>query len=195
MGIERDEAPMNRLPMCFAAALAALICHPPAAVAQNSAVEKIYADLATLPASQRDKRIEDGARAEGKLVIIHTMRGNLSTDHLDLFHRRYPFLRIELEGDIGSQDATERLYTEETAGRHLTDVINVALPDLTALRDKDMLARFSSSATAASPRWQGPRCRFVAGVGRPGRGLLSLPPCSGGRCRTRGPTSAPRSEA
>jgi iron(III) transport system substrate-binding protein len=155
MDVERDGTPMNRLPMCFAAALAAVIYNPPAAAAQKSTAEKIYADLATLPASQRDKRIEDGARAEGKLVIIHTMRGNLSTDHLDLFHRRYPFLRIELEGDIGSQDATERLYTEETAGRHLTDVINVALPDLTALRDKDMLARFSSSAAAILPPYRG----------------------------------------
>ena len=84
MGVERDGTPMNRLPMCFAAALAAVIYNPPEAAAQKSTAEKIYADLATLPAAQRDKRIEDGARAEGKLVIIHTMRGNLSTDHLEL---------------------------------------------------------------------------------------------------------------
>ncbi len=148
MGIERDGTPMNRLPKYLVAALA-LICAPLAAAAQSSSADKIYSDLATLPAAERSKRIEDGARAEGKLVIIHTMRGNLSTDHVALFHKRYPFLRIELDGDIGSQDATERLYTEETAGRHLTDVINVALPDLTALRDKDMLARYVSPATAA----------------------------------------------
>lgn len=137
---------MKRLAMGFIAVFAALLCKLPAAVAQNSPVEKVYADLAWLPAAERSRRIEEGARAEGKLVIIHTMRGNLGTDHVNLFHQRYPFLRIELEGDIGSQDATERLYAEETAGRHLTDVINVALPDLTALRNKDMLARFSSPA-------------------------------------------------
>ena len=128
-------------------ALAALVS-PLGAIAQTIPADRAYAGLAALPPAERARRIEDGARAEGRLVIIHTMRGNLSTDHLDLFHRRYPFLRIELEGDIGSQDATERLYTEETAGRHLTDVINVALPDLTQLRSKDMLARFSSPAVA-----------------------------------------------
>ena len=117
---------MKRVLMYLVTALAMAICTPLGAVAQNSAVERIYADLAVLPPAERSKRIEDGARAEGKLVIIHTMRGNLASDHVELFHRRYPFLRIELEGDIGSQDATERLYTEETAGRHLTDVINVA---------------------------------------------------------------------
>jgi iron(III) transport system substrate-binding protein len=139
---------MQRLAMGLVAALAALACEAPAAIAQSSPAEKSYADLAALPATERAKRIEDGARAEGKLVIIHTMRGNLSTDHVGLFRKRYPFLKIELEGDIGSQDATERLYTEETAGRHLTDVVNVALPDLTALRNKDMLARYSSPAVA-----------------------------------------------
>ncbi len=156
MGGNRDGAPMNRLPICLVAALAAAICHPPGAVAKNSSADKIYADLAKLPAAERGKRLEDGARAEGKLVIIHTMRGNLATEHVGLFQKRFPFLKIELENDIGSQDATERLYTEETAGRHLTDVINVALQDLTALRNKDMLARLSSPAVGTIlPPYQG----------------------------------------
>src|SRR5580704_6701799 len=128
--------------------MAALIGKPPLAAAQDFPADRAYAGLAALPPAERAKRIEDGARAEGKLVMIHTMRGNLSVDHVAMFQKRYPFLKIELEGDIGSQDATERLYTEETAGRHLTDVINVALPDLAALRDKDMLARLSSPAIA-----------------------------------------------
>jgi iron(III) transport system substrate-binding protein len=117
--------------------------------AQTSTVDTLYADLAKLPAAERLKRLEDGARKEGKLVIIHTMRGNLSVDHVALFKKRYPFLTIELEGDIGSQDAAERLYAEETAGRHLTDVINIALPDITTLIAKDMTARFPTPATAS----------------------------------------------
>ena len=136
--------------------LAAVICVPASAIAQNSAPEKIYAELAALPVAERAKKIEDGARAEGKLVMIHTMRGNLSADHVELFRKRYPFIKVALEGDIGSQDAAERLYTEETAGRHLTDVINVALPDLTALNAKNMLARFVSPGTSAIlPVYQG----------------------------------------
>jgi hypothetical protein len=79
---------MKSLTMCLIAALAAAICPPSGAAAQNSAAEKLYADLAALPAAERGKRIEDGARAEGKLVIIHTMRGNLSTDHVALLLQR-----------------------------------------------------------------------------------------------------------
>ncbi|HLH98777.1 MAG TPA: extracellular solute-binding protein [Xanthobacteraceae bacterium] len=145
-------------PIVFAVAslLVALLHMPPPASAQTASTDKIYPELAALPPAERAKRIEDGARAEGRLVMIHTMRGNLSADHVELFRKRYPFLKVELESDIGSQDASERLYSEETAARHLTDVINVALPDLTALRAKNMLARFSSPATAAIlPRYQG----------------------------------------
>jgi len=112
----------------------------------QSAAETIYQELAALPAAERQKRLEDGARKEGRLVLIHTMRGSLSVNHVALFQKRYPFLKVSLEGDIGSQDAAERLYAEETAGRHLTDIINVALPDLTALIGRTMIARFTTPA-------------------------------------------------
>src|SRR5499433_142664 len=139
---------MTRPRMAVLAACAALFL-PPAAIAQTSAADQLYAEFAKLPAPERQKRLEDGARRDGKLVLIHTMRGNLSVDHVALFKKRFPFLNIELEGDIGSQDAAERLYAEETAGRHLTDVINIALPDITTLVARNMVARNPTPAVAA----------------------------------------------
>jgi ABC-type Fe3+ transport system substrate-binding protein len=138
---------------------------PQHAGAQTASAESVYADLAKLSPPERQKRIEDGARREGTLVIIHTMRGRESTDHLALFGKRFPFLKIELEGDIGSQDAAERLYAEETAGRHFTDVINVALPDLGTLTARNMLARFPTRAPEmVLPRYKGfidPQARWT----------------------------------
>jgi ABC-type Fe3+ transport system substrate-binding protein len=146
---------MTRWTIAALAACAALAL-PQSAPAQTSAVDQLYADLAKLPAAERQKRLEDGARREGKLVLIHTMRANLSVDHVALFKKRFPFLTVELEGDIGSQDAAERLYAEETAGRHFTDVINVALPDLGTLTAKNMLARFPTPAiNALLPPYRG----------------------------------------
>src|SRR5712671_7627443 len=136
---------MTRLMVLGLAALVITFIALPA-TAQAPSADAIYADLAKLTAAERQKRIEDGARREGRLVLIHTMRGNLSVDHVNLFRKRYPFLRAELEGDIGSQDATERLYAEETAGRHLTDVINIALPDVTTLVARNMVARYPTTA-------------------------------------------------
>src|SRR5262245_68646 len=76
-----------------------------------SADEKIYADLAKLDPAERQKKIEEGAKAEGELSLIHTWRGELSRNHLKLFEKRYPFLKVELV-DIGSQDAADRLLAE-----------------------------------------------------------------------------------
>ena len=82
--------------------------------AAESSVEELYAKLAKLPADQRAKQLEDGARKEGSLNFVHTWRGKIARDHVNLFQKRYPFVKVEM-GDIGSQDAAERFIAEETA--------------------------------------------------------------------------------
>src|SRR5258705_10876936 len=55
------------------------------ASAQLSQVETLYAELAKLPKAERSNRIEDGARREGKIVLVHTLRGALGAGHVELF--------------------------------------------------------------------------------------------------------------
>ena len=88
--------------------------------AAEASPEQLYSTLAKLPDDQREKRIEEGARKEGKLNFVHTWRGKNARDHVRLFEKRYPFIKLDM-GDLGSQDAAERFIAEETAGRHLTD--------------------------------------------------------------------------
>jgi iron(III) transport system substrate-binding protein len=114
-----------------------------------SKVEKLYAELAALPKAERAARVEQGARQEGKLVLVHTLRGELGAGHVDLFHRRYPFLKLDVAGEIGSQDAAERLLAEETVGRHLTDEIVTAVMDLNELIRRNMVARYPTPAVEA----------------------------------------------
>jgi hypothetical protein len=130
----------------MAAAAAATIPALTGAFAQGasdklSKAETIYAELAALPTAERSRRIEQGARLEGKVVLIHTLRGEVGAGHVDLFHKRYPFLQLDVTGDIGSQDAAERLLAEEAAGRHLTDSIITAVMDLSELIRRDYVAR------------------------------------------------------
>jgi ABC-type Fe3+ transport system, periplasmic component len=110
-----------------------------------TAVETLYAELAKLPAAERTKRIEDGARKEGKLSFVHSWRGQLGQRHVDLFLKRYPFVTIDIS-DIGSQDAAERLVAEETAGRHLTDIVSLAVGDMGDILG--LIARYPTPATA-----------------------------------------------
>lgn len=148
-----------------ATGLLALIGAARAQAPPLSAPEKIYAELARLPQAERSARIEQGARAEGKLVLVHTLRGALGAGHVELFHRRYPFLKLDVAGEIGSQDAAERLLAEETAGRHLTDAIVTAVMDLDELIRRNEVARYPTPATdAILPRYRGfidPQNRWI----------------------------------
>jgi ABC-type Fe3+ transport system substrate-binding protein len=137
--------------LAIAAALMPAIAEAQGSLDTLSKAEKIYAELAALPAAERAKRIEQGARREGRLVLVHTLRGALGAGHVDLFHRRYPFLTLDVAGEIGSQDAAERLLAEEAAGRHLTDEIVTAVMDLNELIRRNFLARYPTPAVEAIP--------------------------------------------
>lgn len=121
------------------------------AAAAPTAAEKLYEELAKLKPDQRTKRLEEGARKEGKLTFIHTFRGKLARDQVRLFEKRYPFVKVELT-DMGSQDAAERLIAEETAKRHLTDAISLAVPDLPVILKQDLIANYPTPATARIPK-------------------------------------------
>lgn len=138
----------NSLCLALAAALAVL---PIAALAQApelSNVEKLYAELAKLPAAERMKRLEDGARKEGKLVVVHTLRGSLGNNHMAIFRKRYPFITLDSSADIGSQDAAERMVAENSAGRYITDIFTVSGPDLAEPLRRNFVARFPTPVSA-----------------------------------------------
>ncbi len=115
------------------------------AIAQTAA-EKIYAELAKLPAKERHERIVAGAKKEGELNFINSLRGKLGLNHTKLFRKRYPFLKVNMS-ELGSQDAAQRIFAEEAAGRHLTDVVGIAVPDISDLLSKDVEANYPTPAT------------------------------------------------
>lgn len=117
-----------------------------ASLAAEPTAEQLYATLAKLPADQREKRIEEGARKEAKLNFVHTWRGKNAKDHGKLFEKRYPFVKMDM-GDLGSQDAAERFIAEETAGRHLTDILTLGVPDMAIILKQNLVAKFPTPAT------------------------------------------------
>ena len=113
----------------------------------QSPAEKLYAELAKLKPDQREKRLEEGARKEGKLNFVHTWRGKLAKGHIAVFEKRYPYIKVEMS-DLGSQDAAERFIAEERVGRHLTDALSLAVPDLAVILRQNISAKYSTPATA-----------------------------------------------
>ncbi|MDH3445508.1 MAG: hypothetical protein OEN50_16400, partial [Deltaproteobacteria bacterium] len=126
---------------CFGTAL----CFSYDDLSAQTPAEKIYQTLAKLSGAERAKKLAEGARKEGKLNMVHTLRGKLGRNHVGLFEKRYPFVNVEVS-DMGSQDSAERLIAEETAGRHLTDVISLAVPDLPVIIKQDLVANYPTPA-------------------------------------------------
>ena len=50
-------------------------------------------------------------------------------------------------GDLGSQDAAERFIAEESAGRHLTDILTLGVPDMAIILKHNFVAKFPTPAT------------------------------------------------
>src|SRR5215216_5845012 len=136
---------IERLAGLTIAGLVLLLASESASVAAEPA-EQLYATLAKLPADQREKRIEEGARKEGKLNFVHTWRGKNAKDHGKLFEKRYPFIKMDM-GDLGSQDAAERFIAEESAGRHLTDILTLGVPDMAIILKHNFVAKYPTPAT------------------------------------------------
>ena len=127
---------------------------PAAAQADKSPVEQLFAELAKLEPAERQKRLEDGARKEGKVWLV-TMGNELGRQHTALFQKRYPFLTIEPAG-MGSQDKAEQFIAEETAGRHLTDAMSVAVPVLADIARMRLIAEYPTpAATRILPQYHG----------------------------------------
>ena len=118
-----------------------------ATAANLSPVEQLYADLYKLPAAERAQKIEDGARKEGTISMITGLGGSLGTGHLKVITDRYPWLKL-VHTNMGSPDTVSRIVAEETAGKHLTDFANVAVPDLAQPLERNMLARYPTPAMA-----------------------------------------------
>ena len=116
------------------------------AAAAQTAAEQLYAELAKLKPDQRTKRLEDGARKEGKLTFVHTWRGKIARDFGSAFEKRYAYIKFEMS-DLGSQDAAERFIAEERTGRHLTDILSLAVPDLAVVLKQNLVARYPTPAT------------------------------------------------
>ena len=111
-----------------------------------SAAEQLYSDLAKLSPEDRQKRLLDGARKEGKLEFIQTLGGTLGRGVTKVFREDYAFVKVQ-ETNLGTNYAMERLVVEERANKHITDVTGGDLTEASYPLDLGFLARNPTPAT------------------------------------------------
>jgi iron(III) transport system substrate-binding protein len=133
---------LKALPTAAALAAFAVCSFPADANAQDlSAVEKLYAELAKLPPAERAKKILEGARKEGSVVMLNTTSGKKGKKHIALFNKAHPRVKGK-RGELSPGAANERMIAEATAGRHISDALSLSSSDMGQLLDKNLVARY-----------------------------------------------------
>jgi iron(III) transport system substrate-binding protein len=114
--------------------------------AQAKEPEEIWRELEKLPAPERQKRLIEGAKSEGKAVFY----GSLSADSLEKvrveFEKIYP---VKLENWRASgEKSSNRLLTEARAKTFLADLVAASNEHVPGLMKANLLGRYNSPERA-----------------------------------------------
>lgn len=89
--------------------------------AENS-TQNIVDKLNQLPAGERQKALEDGARKEGQVVSYGTPRIKMIGELKKAFNEKYPYIQV-LHSRTGGKESAERALMEHRAGQMRGDIM------------------------------------------------------------------------
>lgn len=81
------------------------------------------ADLALDKSKDRQSKIEEGAKKEGEIVWYTSLAVEDSAQVVQLFEKRYPFVKIKLTR-LTSERVLQRYLAEFQANRYIADIID-----------------------------------------------------------------------
>ena len=113
-------------------------------------VESKIVVLDSLPASERQAKLVESARAEGEVVIYLNLDLIVTNALTDGFKKKYPFLQPRVARFSGAS-IIARVETEARAGRLGADVIISGELGILVLIDKGVMARYRSPLREAYP--------------------------------------------
>jgi iron(III) transport system substrate-binding protein len=102
------------------------------------------AELAAYTGPDREKRLLEGARAEGKVVWYTSLAGSSYKDLARGFEAKYPGIQVETYRGT-STDIMTRIGAEAQANQILADVLETTIPALTYLRENKLLLPYNST--------------------------------------------------
>ena len=110
---------------------------------RGKTVEEILTEINKLPPSERQKRLEEGARKERSLKFA----SNESVDSIQVLHNafaaKYPFIKVESSREPGLRGVT-RIILEHRAGRLDADVVGLPFEGVVQTEKAGALARYNS---------------------------------------------------
>jgi hypothetical protein len=124
-----------------------------ASAAEAASVEPLLAEINRLPAAERQKRLEEGARREGAFTYYSISNAELISAYVKGFTSRYPFIKGEFYRGSGNQ-LVVRTMMEHKLGKLNADVISVGTENVMALKRAGVWTRYRSPEAQFYPREQ-----------------------------------------
>ncbi|HEX9443800.1 MAG TPA: extracellular solute-binding protein [Candidatus Binatia bacterium] len=118
----------------------------------SGAAEKTAGDAlqqySRLPAEERKRALEAGARKEGSVSFYGTMSVPDAKVLIDKFHQQYPYLKVQ-HVRLGASPMVSRVMTEHRGGRRDVDVVGVTGPGAQVLIESGLIDPYFTSERAA----------------------------------------------
>src|SRR5262245_30551167 len=111
--------------------------------ANGATVEETLAAINKLPAQDRQRRLEEGAKKEGTLVIYSNHGVETTQEYAQAFGKKYPFIKVEpsrLQGAKG----LDRILLEHSGGKLTADVVGVDFDNIGELMKAGVHGRYES---------------------------------------------------
>ncbi|HXG50405.1 MAG TPA: extracellular solute-binding protein [candidate division Zixibacteria bacterium] len=121
------------------ACLAVAVCSPAAA----ATVEELLAGINKLPPKERQRRLEEGARKEGRVVVYSNQGLETIQEYSNAFSKKYPFIKVEASRLQGAK-GLDRILLEHRVGKLPADVVGVDFDNIGELLKADVHARYDS---------------------------------------------------
>ena len=101
------------------------------------------AELAAYTGRDREQRLVEGAKAEGKVVWYTSLAGSSYKELVKGFESKYPGIKVETYRGT-STDIMTRVSAEAEAKQILADVLETTVPPLTYLRENKLIVPYTS---------------------------------------------------
>jgi iron(III) transport system substrate-binding protein len=110
---------------------------------QAAGVEDLLAGINKLPANERQRRLEEGAKKEGSVTVYSNTGLESIRAYQDGFAKKYPFVKIDTTRLQGAK-GLDRILLEHRVGKLQADVVGVDFDYIEELLKAGVLGRYDT---------------------------------------------------
>src|SRR5512147_497553 len=113
------------------------------ALARAATVEEVLSAINKLPANERQKRLEEGAKKEGSVTVYSNTGLESIRAYQDGFGKKYPFVKIDTTRLQGAK-GLDRILLEHRVGKLQADVVGVDFDYIEELLKAGVTGRYDT---------------------------------------------------